>query len=401
MSERQTSTRGPLSLVAWVGIGCATLFALILTGCGGGGADNSTSTPQGTATYASGRIAGFGSIVVNGVHYDETNAQIKDEDGANQSRSALKLGMTVAVRASGLAQANNVTTAIAEDVSIFSLARGPVESVATDSLVVLGQTIKVTATTVFDDSLAGGLAAVKSGMVVQVFGLLDASTGTYTATRIEPSDADSYRLFGVVTALNPTAKTMNIGNALIDVSAVSLPDGLKVGSLVRVKLMTTQVNGAWVAISVNDGAEHPQDADHAEVDGIVTSFTSTTSFSVDGLPVDASKATFADGTSGLAQGAHVEVVGAVVNGVLVATVVKVETEHDMEVQGLEVKGSITAVDTVKSTFVVHGVTVSYAGTVKFDGGTASDLKLGAQVEVKGSLASDGTTLNATEISFEN
>ncbi|MGE5337850.1 MAG: DUF5666 domain-containing protein [Gemmatimonadota bacterium] len=401
MSERQTSTRNRIPLVAWLGIGCAALFALILAGCGGGGADNSTSTPQGTATYASGRIAGFGSIVVNGVHYDETNAQIKDEDGAGQSRSALKLGMTVAVRAGGLAQASNVTTAIAEDVTILSLARGPVESVATDSLVVLGQTIKVTATTVFDDSLAGGLAAVKSGMVVQVFGLLDASTGTYTATRIEPSDADSYRLFGVVTALNPTAKTMNIGNALIDVSAVSLPDGLKVGSLVRVKLMTTQVNGAWVAISVSDGAEHPHDADHAEVDGIVTSFTSTTAFSVDGLPVDASQATFANGTSGLAQGAHVEVVGAVVNGVLVATVVKVETEQDMEAQGLEVKGSITSVDTVKSTFVVHGVTVSFAGSVNFDGGTASDLKVGAQVEVKGSLASDGTTLNATEISFED
>ena len=166
-----------------------------------------------------------------------------------------------------------------------------------------------------------------------------------------------------------------------------------------VKLQTAQVNGKWVAVSVKSGLFAPQDNDHSEVEGTISDFTSTSSFSIDGLPVDASKATFANGVTGLAKGVRVEVEGAIVNGVLVATSVKIKTDKDEQGEGFDVDGAITALDTAKSTFVVHGVKMSYAGTVAFVGGTATDLKLGAKVEVHGSLATDGVTVNATQIKF--
>jgi hypothetical protein len=366
-------------------------LSVLLAACGGG---SGTDQPA-QAAYAFGRISGFGSIVVNRVHYDETSARIQDEDGADHASSELRLGMMVEVRAN-----DSGSNEAAQDITFFSLIRGPVESVAASSLVVLGQTITVNASTVFEDSLAGGLSVVKPGMVVRVFGLLDTS-GSYTATRIESSDADSYALLGYITAEDATAKTLNIGKALIDVSAVSLPNGLAVGSLVRVKLQTTKANGAWVATGIKLGARHPHDGDHAEIEGIVTDFTSTKAFSVDGQPVDASNAVFPEGTAGLVKGAQVEVEGSVVNGVLVATKVEVESESEIEAQGFEVRGAIASVNTVNSTFVVHGVTVSFAGDVKFVGGTAMDLQVGAKVEVRGSLASDGMTLNATQIAFEH
>jgi hypothetical protein len=372
--------------VACGGLALSAL-SVLLVACGGG--SGGAGQPA-QSSYAFGRIVGFGSIVVNGVHYDETSARIQDEDGVDHARSELGLGMMVEI------EGHDST---AHDIRFLSLMRGPVESVGTGSLVVLGQTVTANASTVFGDSMAGGLKAISPGAIVRIFGVLDAS-GSYTATRIDSSSAATYALLGFVTAADATAKTLSIGKALIDVSAAPLPDGIAVGSLVRVKLQATQVNGAWVALSVRSGMRRPHEGDHAEIEGVVTDFTSTKSFSVDGTPVDASNAAFPDGTTGLTRGARVEVEGAFVNGVLVATKVEVESEDEMEAQGIEVDGVITTVNTMNSTIVVHGVTVSYAGAVDFVGGTAMDLQLGAKVEIHGSLAADGTTLNATRIKFD-
>lgn len=376
------------------------LSALVLAACGGGGSASST-TSAAPSTFALGRISGFGSIVVNGVHYDESNAIVKDEDGATHNQNELKLGMVVEVQAGEIGESNNRQSATAQDITFSSLIRGPIDSVGADSIVVLGQTVKVGATTVFDESLTGGLTALTAGTVVRVYGTFDSVTGVYSASRIEPqSGAESYRLRGAVKTYDAVAKTLTIGGAVIDVSAVTVPDGLQAGSLVRVKLSTTNAaSGAWVAISVKSGLFEPQENDHTEVDGTITDFTSATVFSIDGLPVDASKVNPAP--TGLAKGVRVEVEGTVVNGVLVATKVQVKTDEQDEQEGFDVDGSITAADATKSTFVVRGVMVSFdAATVKFVGGTAADLKVGARVEVHGALAADGVTLVSTEIEFK-
>ena len=375
---------------------------LTLAACGGGGSSATPTAKSATyqRTYAAGRISGFGSIVINGVHYDETHANVADEDGATHNSSDLKLGMVAEVQASGFGEANNVTTATAQSITFSTLIRGPIESKTADSLVVLGQTVKVTTTTVFDESMTGALAAVKPGDVIKVYGTFDAATGVYTATRIEPQKgAELYSLRGSVSTYDVIAKTLMIGGAVIDISTASIPDGLKPGSLVRVKLQTTKVNGKWAAVSVKNGLFAPPDNDHSEIEGSITDFTSISSFSVDGLAVDASKATFPNGSAGLAKGVQVEVEGPVVNGVLQATVVKIKTDKDMQDEAFDIEGVITAVDTVKTTFAVHGVTVSYAGSVTFLGGTVADLKIGVKVEAQGQLAQDGTTVNATEIKF--
>ena len=383
-----------------VGLGLATslLSALLLAACGGGG----SSTGAAPHSYALGVISGFGSVIVNGVHYKDDTASVSDEDGQAHDKGDLKLGMVVEVQADEIGEANNEKSATAQSISFSSLIRGPVESVSVDSLVVLGQTVKVTATTVFDDSLIGGLAALTPGAVVRVFGTLETTTGAYTATRIEPAaSAEFYRLRGAVSAYSPMAKTLTIGTALIDVSAVTVPSDLAVGSLVRVKLQTMQVNGAWVAVSVKPGLFHPQDNEHSEVEGIITDYTSATTFSVDGMPVDAGKASFPDGTVGIVKGAHVEVEGAVVNGVLVATKVHLKTEQEAEQAGFDVEGLITSLDMGNSTFVVRGLTVHYASSVSVIGGMVSDLKLGGRVEVRGVLAPDGVTLEASEIKIKH
>jgi hypothetical protein len=393
-----------LKRVNGLGLSAIAVSVLLLAACGGGGTATTSSATSAkySRAYASGRIAGFGSIVINGVHYEETNANVVDEDGATHNSADLKLGMMAEVQASEFGEANNVTTATAQNITFRSLMRGPVQSKAADALVIFGQIVKVTTTTVFDDSLVGGLAAITTGDVVRVYGTLDTVTGVYTATRIEPqSGAELFSLRGSVTAYDSVTKTLSIGSALIDVSAVSLPNGIKAGSLVRVKLQTSQINGKWVAVSVKSGLFSPQDNDHSEVEGTISDFASSSSFSVDGLPVDASKASFPDGTAGLVKGARVEVEGAVISGVLVATKVKLKTDKDEQDEGFDIEGAITALDTVKSTLVVHGVTVSFTETIALVGGTIADLKVGAKVEIRGALAPDGTTVIATQITFDH
>lgn len=370
-----------------------------LAACGGGGSSDATGTKT---SFAMGRIAGFGSIVVNGVHYDESTATVEDEDGQAGSSSDLKLGTVVEVDAGDVDHSGTSPTAKAEHVKMVGLMKGPIESVGPDSFVVLGQTVTVTATTVFDDSLTGGMSALQADAVVKVYGTLDTTTGTYTATRVEPkAGALYYSLRGVVASVDAsTAKTLTIGTEVIDISAVTLPSGVTAGSLVRVKLQTAQVNGMWVAQSVKSAEVRPHDNDHAEVEGTVTDFTSPTSFSVDGLPVDAKDANFPDGTAGIAKGVRVEVEGAVVNGTLVATKVELKSDHEDAASGFEVDGSITAADPMNSTITVRGVTVTYDSSTTISNGLATDLTVGTVVEAHGALGADGATLDADSIKIK-
>ena len=69
-------------------------------------------------------------------------------------------------------------------------------------------------------------------------------------------------------------------------------------------------------------------------------------------------------------------------------------------RGFELHGNITILDTTLKTFVLRGVTVNYANAVLYKDGIEADLKVGAEVEVKGMLNLDGKTLAAVRIEFE-
>lgn len=397
MAERIPTSRARALLGLAAGVAAALLVA-----CGGGGS-GATDGTQYSASYAVGRISGFGSIVVNGVHYDESSAAVSDDDEDPSDSSTLELGMVVEIEAADFGSRDGRHSAKAKSITMRSLMRGPVESVGTDSLVVLGQTVQVTPTTVFDDDLPDGLASLGAGAVVKVHGTLDAATGSYVATRIDlKTESASYRLRGVVAAYDDAQKLLTIGTAVIDVSGLTLATAPKAGDLVRVKLQTTQtVPGVWVATELKSGELRPRDVEYVEVEGTISDFTSAQSFSVDGLPVDASKAEFEGSAEALAKGVRVEVKGQVVDGVLVATQVEIESHDHDEHEGFEIEGRIASVDVAQSTLVVRGVTISFAGTVEFVGGSAADLVADAKIEVNGSLGDDGRTIVASRIKFDD
>ena len=386
--------------------GFAALAALLLAaGCGGGGGDN---MPSGRA-FTEGTITGFGSIIVNGIRFDESTAQVSDDDDQARDKSELKLGMNVEVESSDIDRASN--SAKASHVRFGAAIIGPVSAISTGTtpktLTVLDQVVEISDTTVFDESLANGLDSIKINDVIEVHALLDTASGHYFAKRIEPDPAATvFKLRGVVAELDVTAKTFKIGGALINfagVAAADPPNNFANGSKVRVRLQTTKNgSGQWVAISIRAGERRVEDQDEAEVHGTITDFTSLASFSVNGLPVDASKAAFPDGTAGIQKGAEVEVEGAIVSGVLVATKVELEDQHRNDDRNLnELHGLISGLDTGTKTFIVRGVTVHYSSATVFQGGTESSLANGKLVEVKGPLNADGTMIEASFIGFES
>ena len=393
----------------------------LIAACGGGGSDTTPpaatapATPVAASNYSQGAISGFGSVIVNGVRWDDSSASITDDDGNKLGASALKLGMTVQVDGSSVSSSTSGTTPTgkASKISFGSELLGPIGSVdaSASTFTLFGKTVLVTTSTVFDSTLAGGLSALAAGGVVEVHGLFDTTTQQLVATRIEAkAAATAYRLRGTVTSLDTTAKTFKLGTETINYANLTeVPTTLADGQAVKVKLQTTQVNGAWVATKLRAAKVSVADGTTVEVQGLITVFTSATSFEINGLKVDASTAAFEySDTSGVVLGARVEVEGGLVNGVLVATKVSVEDSKphggskDKGVKPTELHGTISALNTTAKTFTLRGLTVSYASsTLVWKDLTEAALVDGLKIEVKGALSADGTQIVATKISTDD
>ena len=409
--RRAARGAGPSRFGAWRALGAWAVVALV-AGCGGGGGGDaagssaSGTVPSATASaFTQGTITGLGSIIVNGVRFDETNASVSDDAGELRTASALALGMRVEVDSSAVDAGS--ATAHAAAVRYGSLVLGPVAAVdsAAGTLTVLGQVVDVGSSTVFSDSLSAGISAVTVGALVEVHGLANTATGHITATRVESATgATAYKLRGSVAGLDTVAKTFSIGGATISYSgltASAVPSTLANGVLLRVTLSTAQRGGVWVAQSLGVKGGKPADRATAQVRGSITAFTSSASFSVDGLAVDASSASFPDGSSGLALGVQVEVQGALRNGVLLATRVLLESRHqDDDSHANQLIGAITALDATAKTFVVRGVTVSYGDATTYVNGSLADLAVGRKVHVAGAVGNRRNQVQARVVIFD-
>jgi hypothetical protein len=385
-------------------LGAASLGAAsLLAACGGGGSDSADDA--GAENFTTGPITGFGSVIVGGIRFDDSLALIVDEDGNFARRDALKLGCIIDIDARRIDRAE--LRAVALRIALGGALVGPVSAVdgTSNTLMLLGQTVLITTSTVFDDSIVGGLAGVTVGQVYEVHGLYDPANKRFVATRVEPKpDATEYRLRGVISDLDTTAKTFKIGSELINYANVpnaDVPSTLANGQFVRVRLRTTQVNGAWVATRLRHGVRVLEPRPEAHIEGVITAFTSTEAFEVNGLKVDATNATFPDGKAGVVLGARVEVEGAIVAGVLVATKVELRERRDPLARLLEFRGEMSRLDTAAKTFALRGLTIYYGGSVTYKNGTEASLANGKLVEVKGTISLDRTRIDARIIEFRN
>lgn len=382
--------------------------ALALAGCGGGGGSGVAGVSSGgTGSFSVGPITGFGSIILNsnGVRIDDSSASVTDDDG-NDMRGKLKLGMLCTVNASVVVAARATAQSIVASGELQGRIVGMPDA-SQKTFVVLGQTVRVTGSTVFDVSLPTGFSGLANDTIVEVHGVLDPAANTMTATFIEKKNSPAlFKIQGLASNHDGIAKKFNIGSIRINYGTTTdVRTAPANGTLVRVRLTAVLPPAAapaeWTATRIRPPENANEDRDEAEIEGSITAFTSPTQFSVSGIAVNASSARFDDGTAGLAVGVRVEVKGRVSGGVLIAERVKIKDRNKVNDLEFELHG--TASNVTATTFEVRGVKVNFTGTTLFRNGSAANLVNGAQIEVKGvasNSTASSTSINATRISFE-
>lgn len=384
----------------WTVAALATLAA----GCGGGGGsgtgDTTPSSTSGTTTIVKGAIAGFGSVIVNGVRYDTDSATVRIE-GKSASVMDLKVGEVIRL----VAETDSQGVVRAKSIDQDDLIQGSVQAVGLTArtLTIAGQVIMVDDATSFDDSIpTRSLSGVAVGDRIEVHGFAGAD-GTARATRIEKADAGDLEIevTGIVDAVDAGNTRFTVGTLVVDYATAVLEDfgsaGIAVGDLVEFKGTSYLADGALKAdrVEKEDGDDDAHSGDASEIEGYVTSFDSPTSFAVEGQPVTTtSSTTFVNGSSSdLGPDVKVEVEGSFnAEGVLVAKKVAFHRES-----ALKLTGAVDTIDTNAGTFTALGVTVvvnqstrreDHEGDDHFF--SVADLRTGDWVEVVGYLDPAGT-----------
>jgi hypothetical protein len=375
----------------WLGAACA---AVLLWSCGGG-TNVATVGTGGTGSFSVGVVTGFGSVIVNGQRFDDSQASVRDADG-QRSKDDLQLGMVVRVEGS----VNSSGSASAASIEFDSELLGPVSSVGSSTFTVLGQKVATHTGTVYAAELRNGFASIQNGDLLEVHGFLQPATNELQATLVSlKTSANEFKLSGLVKSLQSASKTFAIGSLSISyASAKDVPNDLRSDLPVKLRLSNVAPGPGqpWQATRVRVNKDALADKGEAEIEGVITAFTNTASFSIGNVPVDAGRANFKDGSSAVTLGTRVEAKGSLVGGVLVAREVKLEDDGDK----VELKGALSAVNTSAKTFSLRGQSIVYSASTVFKGGTEANLANGRRVEVKASLSATSATLTATEIEFE-
>jgi hypothetical protein len=351
-------------------LGLAVVF---LGACGGGGSSSGTTT---TSTRV-GTVSGFGSVFINGIEYDTSGASITI-DGQSASESDLRVGMVVEVEGSDDGSTGSLTSiSNSDELEGLVISNAVDATTQTGTMDIMGQTVNISATTIFESKVAGVTLAsdVMAGNIVEVNGYSD-SNGNIFATRLEVKAADlaSYlashpegiELKGIVGTIDSMAMTFPLGGISVNYAAavIDISGGLQEGQYVEVK-STAGLNGSGELVAsrielenYGEMGHHGDENDEFEIKAMITQDFANGQFMMDGITVIVDSNTELDGvtTAQLLAGVMVEVEGQYdANGDLVADKVELEDAADAEVK--DVIQSIVADGTNAGTVTLMDGTV--------------------------------------------
>jgi hypothetical protein len=364
------------------------LFAL--ASCGGGTSGTGGSGVTGTF----GTITAFGSVFVNGVEFSTSGATIV-LDGNPATESNLRVGMVATVSGSRSGSSGSATR-----IEVDDAVKGLVEAKAdAHHWKVMGQTVLIDDQTRFENNVQPGV-----GEFAEVHGLVVAD-GTISGGFIEKKNAPfpAFEVKGFVKNQDHTAKTFQIGALTVNYNGAIINDmpnpagnawnGLLVGAKGNT-CATTPVCGTLTATKVEPNGPQMQEADEFEIEGFVTSLTSTGDFIVGNQRVVTTGSTRFEGgiASDIAVGVKLEVEGVLSGGVLTAS--KVEFGDSIKIEA-----DIDSVGTSSLTLRgLPGVTVTVNSLTHFEGGVSrlNNLVAGDHVRIRGRASSSNTVI-ATEV----
>jgi Domain of unknown function (DUF5666) len=358
----------------------------------------------GTGRADYGVIEEFGSIVVHGIHYDETAANIVIDGVPNQTRASLKLGMVANIEGA-IDYALNTGTASTVRVSRTLIGQVEDVNISTGEVRILSQRVSTDVATRLDGYQS--LDQLAAGSWVAIHGLSDPKRRTIVATLVERIDATSLP----ASVIRGTVKSrgtgsFQVGNLNVISSLSNQPED---GTFVAVRGSYTINSGNLFATDVQMTREvETHEGVETELTGYVADFRSISSFTVAGVPVDASGASFGGGRPGdIKQDVRITVEGRIVNGILQADEVEIRSARVVAGPGtgtgtlsadpvIELEGVITEF-TSMANFVVKGkrIDASEALTTSKPG---LQIRKGLKAHAKGRVLLDGSVM-ATQVEF--
>ena len=390
--------------------GVCLFFFTALVSCGGDGVVGSGGTGSGNIGVSVGTVNGFGSVIVDGVAYDDVSAPVVAESapGVDTPAEAL-LGERVSV---AYAQAG-----VASLIRILTALSGPVATApANGRFMMLGQTVVINGAAASGPTtqLGGGYlhaSDIAAGDAVDVNGVLVQQGGTWVlvATRIDKlATAPAYlRVTGVVAGLASGSSVFTLGALTVDAGGATLvPDASMLTNGRPVTVL------AMPASYVATGADAPRlqaaqvriaTLEQSSLDdflsGSISSLdTNASAFLLGAQRVSYAGATFLPAGATPSNGDYVQVQGKVdSDGTLVATTVMVrdsETEDDSQLSG-----NVAAFDSVAMSFTLRDVPVD-ASTATLATCPAGGLANGLYVQVTGTLTSNGVVATSIRCSSE-
>jgi hypothetical protein len=229
--------------------------------------------------------SGPGTVSVNGVAYDTSAATVLI-DGQPGSEAQLRVGQIVTINGS---VNHDGTTGTATEVS-FS---GNVEGAATqidpsaNSFVVLGQTVRVTGSTLYDNAIQpGDLTGLRAGTLVEVSGFANAE-GEIVASRVDLKTPGATLLVsGTIESLDTTAQTFQINALTINYAGSAVASTLRNGTSVEVQGVALAQTGELLATRVEPapGIEAAV-GQFVDLTGIITGVPSLLEFTLQGQPI--------------------------------------------------------------------------------------------------------------------
>lgn len=171
----------------------------------------------------SGTITGFGSVIIDGVKYDDTQTSVSADINPVAPTAAAPTDLQLGMRVEGRLK-NGVMTDLVMRASLV----GPVAALdaVAASFMLYGQTVKVSTSGATPTAFEGvqDFAGLMAGDWVEVHGTVDANKAL-VATRIERKPqgdaATGLRVSGVISALDTTAKTFKFNDTTIDYSTAT------------------------------------------------------------------------------------------------------------------------------------------------------------------------------------
>ncbi len=264
--------------------------SLILAGCGGGDTTEtnpdlgSGSSPTTSTVTTSGTITGFGSVIVNGVHYSTDGSTISTDDNPSALEKDLAVGMYVELEGSVKSDGSSGS---AKSIKYGAQIEGPVTFIdlANKQLTVLGQIVVTDDLTVFERTT---LDTIKVGDILEVSGVVKAP-GQFYASRVEleTDQTNSFKLFGAVANLDTVAQTFTISNLKVKYSTARFEDftmaDLANGQAVKIKAQTyDQTTNSIIATVVDLQKSAKATTEKVWMEGIVSSYQPDVSLVLNG-----------------------------------------------------------------------------------------------------------------------